>query len=375
MLKFLHTADWHLGMTRRFLTAEAEPRYRQDRIEAVRRLGEIAGAEGCAFVVAAGDLLDSNQVDPRTLARAADALRACPVPVYLLPGNHDAADAASLLCGPAFARLKPPNVHVLAEAGCVPVAPGVELVAAPWRTRRPLADLVAEACAGLESGPLRIVLGHGAVDTLSPDRHDPALVRVAEAESALSAGLIHYVALGDRHSPTSVGGSGRIRYAGTPEPTAFDEEAPGSVLLVSLDRSRAEVETRRVGRWTFARLAHAFAGDDDLDAFAAILDALPAKERTVLRLSLEGTLSLHGSARLEAIVEAARQVLAGLDVSAGRSELAVLPADGDFAGLELTGFAREALDDLRTRASALRAHPATARDALGLLIRLAGRAS
>jgi DNA repair exonuclease SbcCD nuclease subunit len=373
MVRFLHTSDWHLGMRRHFLTEEAEPRYRQDRLEAVRRIGEIAAEEGCDFVVAAGDLLDSNQVDPRTVARAAEALRSIPVPVYLLPGNHDAADASSMLCGEAFGRLRPDRVHVLDRPGVVEVVPGVEIVAAPWRTRRPLTDLVRESCEGLEPGPLRIALGHGAVDRLSPDADDPALVEVARAEAVIAAGCIHYLALGDRHSVTEVGGSGRIWYAGTPEPTGFDEEAPGEVLVVTLDRDEIEVRRRRVGRWTFRRLEASFSGDDELDAFAAELHGLSEKERTVLRLTLEGTLTLQGRARLDAILEEARHLFAGIDISEGRSDLAVIPDDSDFADLQLAGFAHEALDELRAGAGGAGPEAGTARDALGLLVRLAGR--
>ena len=46
----------------------------------------------------------------------------------------------------------------------------------------------------------------------------------------------------------------------------------------------------------------------------------------------------------------------------------VLPEDADFADLELAGFAREALETLRERAT----DDETARNALALLVRLAG---
>ena len=40
--------------------------------------------------------------------------------------------------------------------------PGVELIAAPWSNKRPLADLVGDACEGLEpTDGLRVVCGHG----------------------------------------------------------------------------------------------------------------------------------------------------------------------------------------------------------------------
>ena len=45
-MRFLHTADWHLGMTRRFLSPEAQARFGDDRIQAVRDMAALAAAEG-----------------------------------------------------------------------------------------------------------------------------------------------------------------------------------------------------------------------------------------------------------------------------------------------------------------------------------------
>ena len=90
MLRFLHTADWQLGMTRRYLGAEAQARFTQARLDAIGRLGEAARAHACACMVVAGDTFDSNLVDRQILLRAMEALARVPVPELLLPGNHDA---------------------------------------------------------------------------------------------------------------------------------------------------------------------------------------------------------------------------------------------------------------------------------------------
>jgi DNA repair exonuclease SbcCD nuclease subunit len=42
MVKFIHTADWHLGMQAHFLPEEARARFAQDRFDAVRRIAELA---------------------------------------------------------------------------------------------------------------------------------------------------------------------------------------------------------------------------------------------------------------------------------------------------------------------------------------------
>ena len=53
-VRFLHTSDWQLGMTRWFLRegdGEAQARYSADRLEAVRRLGRLAQERGAEFIV------------------------------------------------------------------------------------------------------------------------------------------------------------------------------------------------------------------------------------------------------------------------------------------------------------------------------------
>jgi DNA repair exonuclease SbcCD nuclease subunit len=165
------------------------------------------------------------------------------VPVFLLPGNHDPLDAASVFTSATFKAKVPPNVTVLHDCSPRELRPGVEVVGAPWSSKRPLEDLAAGAVAGLapSAGVQRVLVAHGAVDTLSPNADDPALIRVASAEQALARGVVHYVALGDRHSTTPVGVSGRIWYSGSPVATDFDETDPNQALVVELTDTAATV--------------------------------------------------------------------------------------------------------------------------------------
>ena len=122
--RFLHTSDWQLGMTRHFLSEGAQERFSQARFDAIRSLGRIAAEEHCQFVLVCGDTFESNQVDRRTVARALEALRDVPVPVYLLPGNHDPLNAASVIRSSIFIERKPDHVHVIENANPIPVAEG-----------------------------------------------------------------------------------------------------------------------------------------------------------------------------------------------------------------------------------------------------------
>lgn len=376
MVKFVHTADWQLGLTRHFLNDEAQARFSGARIDAIRRIGALAGEEGCEFVVVCGDVFETNQVSRSVVVRALDAMAATPqVTFYLLPGNHDPLDAASVYRSPTFGRHRPANVVVLEDSEPVEVMPGVELVAAPWFNKHPLADLVVGACEGLElTGVIRIVVGHGALDSLSPDPDEPALISVTGLEERLAAGTIHYVALGDRHSTTEVGQTERIWYSGAPEPTDYNETDPGNVVVVELDAAgaRVGVAIRTVGFWRFVRRSWELSGDRDLDHLAAWLGDLENKERTILKLALVGQVSLAQKARLEGLLDHHTDLFAALETWERRSDLVVLPDDTDIDDLGLSGFAAEALEDLRRLAAAGdEGRAVVAQDALALLHRLA----
>ena len=74
MIRFLHTADWQLGMTRHFFSEGVQERFAQSRFDAIRELGRIAKEEDCRFMVVCGDVFESNLVDRKTVSRALEAL-------------------------------------------------------------------------------------------------------------------------------------------------------------------------------------------------------------------------------------------------------------------------------------------------------------
>ena len=368
MARFVHTADLQLGMSRRFLAPEAQARYAQARIDAIRSIGEVVRTTGAEFLVAAGDVFESNHVDRRVVGRALEAFGAIGVPVLLLPGNHDPMDAGSVYSSPAFRSLCPANVTVLGDDP-VTVA-GVEVVGAPWPTKRPVEDLVARRCRALAPPTsLRVLVGHGSVDCLFPERREPSLVGLAALEAAVHSGLAHYVALGDRHSTTSVGATGRIWYSGSPEPTDHDEIEPGQVLVVDLDDAGVHVERHRVGTWTFVAREARLSSGADIDALEAWLDGFADKGRAVIRLSPVGSLTLRDRARLDDLLDEQAPLFAALETWARTTDLAVLPDDVDAEELGVCGFARTALSELELLATdGLDADAAA--DALALAYRL-----
>lgn len=378
MVRFLHTGDWQLGLTRHFLSADAQARYSEARLEAIRRIAELAHVEGCAFVVVSGDVFESNHLDRQVVIRSLDAMAAFDVPLYLLPGNHDPINAGSVYRSATFQDHCPEQVVILESPGVVAVSGvDVELVAAPWDSKQPLDDLVAQVCGGLSpvDRSFRVVVGHGAVDVGNPNPNNPALIRVSVAEDAVRSGCVHYVALGDRHSTTEVGGTGRIWYSGTPVVTDYDEVEPNNVLLVDLDQDAISVQRKPVGSWQFTRRSFDVNNQAEVDTVREWLEAIPDKRRTVVKLSFVGTLNLTDKARLDAVLEHFNDLFAALETWERHTELSVLPDDGDLRDLGLTGFAAKTVDEFSALARSGGLDAEVAQDVLGLLYRLAGRQS
>jgi DNA repair exonuclease SbcCD nuclease subunit len=377
-MRFVHTADWQLGMTRHFLNGEAQPRYSAARREAVARLGALCEQSGAEFVVVAGDVFEHNQLAPREVSLSLEAMRSIGVPVFLMPGNHDPLDASSVYTSALFLAERPDNVIVL--DGVHELRPGVQIIGAPWCSKAPTTDLLGGVVDGLTNdGVTRIVVGHGGVDVLDPDPSKVSLIRLDTAQAAIHRGAVHYVALGDKHSLTEVGDTGRIWYSGAPEVTNYDdiEANSGHVLVVDIDEHSADrsvtVDPRPVGQWRFVTLRRAVDTARDIADLDMNLDGLADKERTVVRLALTGALTITDKAALDACLDRYARLFAALTTWERHTHLAVLPADGEFDDLGIGGFAAVAVDELVGTAKSEGPDSDDARAALALLLRLVDR--
>lgn len=356
-------------MTRSFLSREADARFAQARIDAVRRIGELATAHQAAFIVVAGDVFESNQLSDQTLLRALDAFNALPVPIFLLPGNHDPLDAASIFQHPGFASSQRLVVLTDSEPRSVPGLEGVEIVGAPWPTKTPAPNPLMPVLAGLEPviDRQRIVVAHGQTDALAPDPDKPDLIALAAVEEAVAEQRLHYLALGDRHSTQAVGATGRVWFSGAAVATRFVEDAPNQVLLVSLEPGSVEVEALTTGDWHFLTVDWHLSGAEDLSAALAEIEALPNKERTAVKVGVTGTIDLATAAALDDAFAQNADRFASFRRRDRTTDLAVVPGDLAELEMDLTGYAREAWQAL----SASSQSDPEAADALRLFYRLA----
>lgn len=370
--RFLHTGDWQLGMTRHFFSEGVQERFAQSRFDAIRKLGRIAGEEECRFMVVCGDVFESNQVERKTVSRALEALNQVPVPVYLLPGNHDPLNAASVYYNTTFLERKPAHVHVIGDTTPIIVDEGLEIIGIPWTSKRPLQDLVTVTTARLKPvvDSVRICVAHGTVDSLSPNPDDPAAISLRAVEEAISQNKIQYLALGDRHSLTKVGDSDRIWYAGTPEPTDYDEVKPGFALVVTISEEGVATKEVNIGSWNFIERERVDLNtQEDIGMLRGWFEGLENKERIVVKLRPVGTLSLSLYGELEELFNHVQELLGAVETR--MDNLVVIPEDADFE-FDFSGFVERTVERLRGNTGESGSDTIASRDALALLVRLAG---
>ena len=368
-ITFLHSSDWQLGMMRRFLGPDGQARWGQARLDAVVRIGEVARRTGARFVVVAGDVFEHNQVERQTILRACEALKRIEVPVVLLPGNHDALEPGSLWTSAQWTAHKPDHVIVLTGTEPLEIVPGVEIVGAPWRSRRPVSDPAAPGYAELGSAPAgtrRILLAHGQLTSLSGGMSEVPTIDQAALEAAVADQKLHYVGLGDRHSTTEV--TERIWFSGTQEVTAPEETHPGNVLAVTFTGDDIVVEPVQVGAWHMVEHHVELHDEASLIALEDWFAELPDKERTYVRLAADGSLPLPLLSRLDAMVDAQGEVFASVERWAKFWTVRPAPDAADLDSLQLSGPARAAMEELR---QALAAGDEEAGAALTLMHRLA----
>ena len=143
------------------------------------------------------------------------------------------------------------------------------------------------------------------------------------------------------------------------------------MLIVNLDADHVDVDVRRMGTWRFLQRNCELSSNEDIEALEEWLSGLEDKDRTIVKLSMVGQVSVAQKARLDELLEHNTDLLAAFETWERHSDLVVIPDDADLDHFGLSGFANEALIDLQMMAEQGEQAP-VARDALALLYRLVG---
>jgi DNA repair exonuclease SbcCD nuclease subunit len=334
MTTFIHTADWQLGKPFAGIPDVAKRALvQQERIEALRRIRDLARERQARFVVVAGDLFDSPTPTKTVVAQALGVIGEFPVPVYAIPGNHDHGGLGSLWEQPFFVaehRARAPNLHVLLDRAPL-VLPDAVILPCPLLRRHESSDPTAWIreldAAALGAAP-RIVLAHGSTGSFGSQADGeevagpPNVISVA----ALPDDEIDYVALGDWHGFLQA--TPKAWYSGTHETDRFPKtgQRPGHVAVVTVSRGGLPVvEAVATGRlaWREAALALDEGAAARCEEALAALTREPGFDRCLVDLALTGRVSLADREALGRVLEAWSHRLLRLDV---RDEVVIEPS-------------------------------------------------
>ena len=262
-MRFLHTADWHLG--RLFHGVHLT----RDQEHVLGQLIDLVAEARPDAVLLAGDVYDRavppveavellNHVCEQVVLRLG-------VPLLCIAGNHDSGSrlgfAAGLLGGQGLhvaGRVagSPPVVtlrdgHGPVHVCLLPFADPAEARAAYGHDalhdqQAVVGEGVARALAGLPAGERRLALAHTFVAGGEPSESErPLSVGGATEVAAATFAGFDYVALGHLHRPQAAGG-GRLRYAGSLLKYSFDEhDQRKSVALVEVGPPGSAAEPGR----------------------------------------------------------------------------------------------------------------------------------
>lgn len=116
-MKFLHTADWQMGMKAESLRNKAAERVRQARLNAAQRVIQVAKKNEAEMILFAGDMFEDNAVDRSLVRQTGEILKSFGKPVFIIPGNRDPLVPGSVWEHPVWKESK--NLHVVQTAKAI----------------------------------------------------------------------------------------------------------------------------------------------------------------------------------------------------------------------------------------------------------------
>ena len=299
MVRFLHTADWHLGIKYAKLGLNAE-KAREVRIQTANSIIDYAQKYNVDFIIIAGDLFDSNDIERNLIDVAIRLLqKIAPTPVYILPGNHDPLTIDSIYVDPSWKTLS--NVVIINQPKPFPI-PNLKVTLFPCpvtqkQTKRDLTDWIQVA-----SDEISIGIAHGNLQI--PGHIDDPNFPI-DPHRAEKSGL-DYLSLGEWHSLFPLKGKDgvtRTLYPGTPEPTKSGENKCGRVVIVEIEEhgSKPILQEVEIGTLKWEDRFIEVSSLNEIKRLEKELKNIPDPENWVLDLILKGIIDQEAFHYLEEI--------------------------------------------------------------------------
>ena len=362
MITLIHTADWQLGKPFAGIQDQQKrARVQQERVDAVRRIGEVVRQRNAHFVVVAGDLFDSPTPTRPTVSAACEAIGSLGVPVYAIPGNHDHGGHDSFWEQEYFLRERAqlaPNFHMLLAREPVEIDEAV-LLPCPLLRRHEADDSTAWLRSydfSSDSTKPRIVIAHGSTQHFSgeadeEDQGQPNFIDLCR----LPMDEIDYVALGDWHGFVDVGQ--KAWFSGSHEIDRFPKsnQLPGHVVCAMVGRGQPpRVEPVPTGQlqWLTHDITLDENGPSRLNEILAQVTHAVGSHRSLIKLGLRGSLSLAARKSLDDFLDSWEARLLRLKVDDG---VQLTPSEAEIDALTnrpsdpiISGVARELVSRLGT---------------------------
>lgn len=298
MFRFIHAADIHLDSPLKGLEQyEGAPAeiIRTAPRAALTNLVDLAINESVEFVLIAGDLYDGDWRDFNTglfFIRQAQRLLDAGIPLYLISGNHDAANQMTR------SLQLPENVTLFsaaeAETKLIPKL-GVAVHGQSFATSA-IYDNLAQNYPTARSGYFNIGVLHTCANgRQGHDRYAPCSLEDLKAHD------YDYWALGHIHKRETLCEEPLIAFSGNIQGRHIRETGPKGCLLVTVDDERrlgTEFRALDVLRWERATvdLNGARSLEESLDRVSSVIEALfrQAEGKTLaLRIELQGACPAH----------------------------------------------------------------------------------
>ncbi len=278
-LRLLHTSDLQLDAPFTFL-GEKGAAHRQQLRATFRHIVDLARQGGYDLLLIAGDLFNDNRPSRASLGLVQESLATLPIPVCILPGNHDCYDRGSVYRREGFS----PNVHILTETPSLFDFPALNLtVSGNAVLSRHGTDGALRNIRRNGERRWHVAMAHGNV--CAPGHvQDPERPIPPEAIAGCGA---DYLALGDWHAFARKSQQGVAAfYSGAPEPTSLDANGSGYAASVTLSEEGVSVEPLRVGATETARLCVDATGRSEREVIGLIAER--AKPTLMLDVILRG---------------------------------------------------------------------------------------
>ena len=310
-MKFLHTADWQIGMKATHVGSVGE-KVREARLESLKRVIEAANEQRVDFIIAAGDCFENNAVSRVLVQKTTDIIARAQMPVFIIPGNHDPFVPGSVWDHPAWTAMK--DVTIVSEEKPISVT-GCKLLATPVREKHSDRDPTNWMRGDVEC--ITLGVAHGTVEGVVVEEPDYPIDRDAVVRRGLD-----YLALGHWHSTAlyaSPEGINRMAYSGTHETTKFGERDSGNALIVEIAKKGAAplVTTIKTGILEWLSLVQEIRMEGDLAVLREQVQSIKNAERVLLDLKIQGVYPAQDAdeiLRVQELIDA-RFLYGRLDIS------------------------------------------------------------